>query len=162
MGLDRVEARLPFRINTFGKAEPSGSPPMFYVSLVNHTKTIPLFIHSVSIRYGNRFYNHGFVLMPWKTIEIAPKSKFDFFLSHRISECKIERAELTKKPSQFDTRIYPSFDSPNDLYRAIINGKKRDSWIEIDFNEFIGRRFRRGRMKREFSALAIAWPKKVL
>jgi hypothetical protein len=161
LGLDILEARLPFRIHTFSKSEPSGSPPIFYVSLTNHTKDTPLFVHAVSIRYGNKFYNHGFILMPWKTVEILPKAKFDFFLSHNITECKIERTELTKTPGQFGHPATPSFNDPNNLYRAIINGEKRDSWIEIDFNEFKGRRFRRGRIKREFSAMVAAWPRKV-
>jgi hypothetical protein len=45
---------------------------------------------------------------------------------------------------------FPSFDSPADLFRAIANGPRKHSWIEIDFNEFRQRRFRRGRMKRLF------------
>lgn len=158
LGLDVLEARIPFRINTytFTGAEPRNATPVFFVSLVNQTKDTPLFVHAVRIHYGNRFYNYCFVLLPWKTVEIAPKAKFDFFLSYANAETKIQRNELQKTPPKFIENNYPSFGSGADLFKAIANGDKRDSWMEIDFNEFKDRRFRRGRIKREFSAIITA------
>ena len=50
---------------------------------------------------------------------------------------------------------FPSFESPADLFKAIAHGRKRDSWIEIDFNEFRKKRFRLGQVQRLFvTALA--------
>jgi hypothetical protein len=155
LGLDVLEARIPFRINifTFTNAKPSNATPVFFVSLINQTKDTPLFVHSVRIHYGSKFYNYSFTLLPWKTVEITPKSKFDFFLSYANAETKIQRNELQKTPPKFSDDDYPSFDSGADLFKAIANGNERDSWIEINFNEFKNRRFRRGRIKREFSAI---------
>ena len=158
LGLDVLEARIPFRINTFARAEPSGTTPVFFISLVNQTKDTPLFVHSVRIHYGNKFYNYSFVLLPRKTVEIAPKAKFDFYLSYANAETLIQRSELQKTPPEFIASDYPSFNSGADLFKAIANGEKQDSWIEIDFNEFKSRRFRRGRIKREFSAIMAARP----
>ena len=153
LGLDVLETRIPFCINTSARAEPSGTTPVFFISLVNQTKDTSLFVHSVRIHYGNKFYNYSFVLLPRKTIEIAPKSKSDFYLSYANAETMIQRSELQKTPPKFLASDYPSFSNGADLFKAIANGDKRDSWIEIDFNEFKCRRFRRGRMKSEFSAI---------
>jgi hypothetical protein len=155
LGLDILETRIPFRIHTFARSEPSDTTPVFFVSLINQTKDTPLFVHSVRAHYGNRYYSYAFVLMPWKTIEIPPKSKFDFFLSC-MTETKIQRSQFQKTPPNINKADNPSFNNSRDLFRAIANGNNRDSWIEIDFNEFKQRRFRRGRIKREFCAI-IEW-----
>ena len=152
LGLDVVEARLPFRIRTFARLAPNERTPTFFVELVNQTKDMPLFVHHVRIHYGNRFYSHFFVLVPKQTVEIAPKSKQEFFLSYS-NETEIGRTTLHKKIPQFRENDCPTFENGAGLFLAIANGEKCDSWIEIDFNEFIGRQFRRGRLKREFNAI---------
>jgi hypothetical protein len=153
LGLDVVEARLPFRIRTFARAGPNDRTPIFFVSLVNRTKDMPLFVHSVRIHYGNKFYSHFFVLLPKTMVEIAPKAKREFFLSYANAGTEIGRTTLHKEIPKFSENDCPTFDSGAALFKAIANGEKRDSWIEIDFNEFAGRRFRRGRLKREFNAI---------
>jgi hypothetical protein len=82
LGLDVVETRLPFRIRTFARTSPNERTPIFFVELVNQTKDMPLFVHGVRIHYGNKFYNHFFVLLPKQTVAITPKAKQEYFLSY--------------------------------------------------------------------------------
>ena len=60
---------------------------------------------------------------------------------------------LRKSEPQFRQTDFPVIDSGVRLFEAIVNGKDRDSWIEIDFNEFAERRFRRGLVKKEFARI---------
>ncbi len=145
--------------STSGVTDPSHRGHIFRVTLINQTKNLPLFVREVRIHYGCRFYSHAFVLLPWKTVEIAPKSPYDFFLSSANPETQIKRISLHKTPPKFDAGAYPTFASGADLFKAIANGDKRDSWIEVDFNEFVGRRFRRGHIKRLFAAIISQGPR---
>jgi hypothetical protein len=49
---------------------------------------------------------------------------------------------------------YPSFEQPLDLFRAIVNGKPKDSWIEIDYNEVGQYPLLKGRVKDVFAEAA--------
>jgi hypothetical protein len=154
-----VEQRFPFRIQTSGVTDPSHRGHIFRVTLINQTKDLPLSIREVRIHYGCKFYSHAFILLPWQTVPLSPKSPYDFFLSSANPETKIQRTTYHKTPPKFDAGAYPTFSSGADLFKAIANGNKWDSWIEVDFNEFVGRRFRRGRIKRLFAAVIVRGPR---
>ena len=152
-GLDVAEAGLPFRIQTGTKTGSDGRVPVFFVALSNHTKNKPLFVHRVRVHYGNQYCNHAFVLLPQTTVEIVPRAKREFCLSFRNAETEIPKILLRKSEPQFRQTDFPVIDSGVRLFEAIVNGKDRDSWIEIDFNEFAERRFRRGLVKKEFARI---------
>ena len=136
MGLDAIEARLPFRIATSIRDD----PPTIYVSVTGQTKDMPLFVHAVRIHFGRPDYTYSFLLAPIGKQKIEPRDTKDFFIP--FGNTTVQHRQYVKKPpADFDA--YPSFDSPADLFRAIANGHRKSSWIEIDFNEFKERKFRR-------------------
>ena len=155
LSLDVAEARLPFRISTTVNEGTDEGAPVFFVTLVNRTKAKALFVHRVRIHYGNRFSGRAFVLMPRSTVEIHPRSEHDFHLSFPNANTEIQRALLQKSLPNFRRNDCPSVSSGADLFKAIAYGRENDSWIEIDFNEFVGRQFRRGLVKREFAEIGI-------
>ena len=139
MGLDAIEARLPFRITISIRDD----PPTIYVSVTGHTKDMPLFVQAVRIHFGRPDYTYSFLLAPLGEQKIEPRATKDFFIP--FTATTIQHRQYVKKPPR-DFDAYPSFDSPADLFRAIANGDPKSSWIEIDFNEFKERRFRRGKI----------------
>jgi hypothetical protein len=140
--LDLVEARVPFRIET----SVGGCPAAPIITLTNQTKDMPLHVHKVRIHFGMRNYSWAFVLPPHGSHYIAPRNKLNYAISYEASQTCIQRRYLTPKTLRQDDTSVPEF-GPADLFKAIANGKPRDSWLEIDFNEFADRRYRRGRVK---------------
>ena len=157
--LPLVEQRFPFRVQASGVTDPSHRGHIFRVRLINQTKDMPLSIREVRIHYGCPFYTYAFVLLPWEPVRIPPKEHHDFFLSSANPETQIKRTTYHKVPPKFDAGAYPTFSSGADLFKAIANGKPRESWIEVDFNEFSGRRFQRGHVKRLFAAIIAQGPR---
>jgi hypothetical protein len=144
MGLDAIEARLPFRIATSIRDD----PPTIYVSITNRTKDTPLIVKAVRTHFGRHDYTYSFLLAPVGTHKVEPGDTKDFFIPFTATTVQ-HRQYVKKPPADFDA--YPSFDGPADLFRAIANGRPKSSWIEIDFNEFEERRFRRGRIASLFA-----------
>ena len=135
-----VSERMPFRATM----QVEGVPHRIIVSLINHTKDTPLFVHAVRIHFGTRFYNHFFHLSPCETVEIVSRAKHTFTLD---SNPIVGRFSEQKTQPDFTENAEPSFDSPRDLFRAIAHGKPRDSWLEVDFNEFEKRVFLRHKLQ---------------
>jgi hypothetical protein len=154
-----IEQRFPFRIQTSGVTDPNHRGHIFCITLINQTKDFPLWIREVRIHYGCKSYNHAFILLPWNPVQIAPKSHYPFFLSSAHQETKIAQKFLSKTLPRFNPDAYPTFSSGADLFKAIANGKKHDSWIEVDFNEFAGRQFQRGNIKSWFAAIISQGPR---
>ncbi len=151
LGLDVVEARLPFRIVT----GVTGIQSTVFVTIINHTKNMPLHVHSVRIHHGLSTFNYSFVLAPTESVEISPRNRKEFsipFVGTTVQRFRASKVPPTNKDPG------PSFDSPADLFKAIAHGRARDSWIEIDFNEFHKRKFRRGKLKDLFLSIIKAGP----
>jgi hypothetical protein len=147
VGLDAVEARMPFKISIGIR----GEPPSPCVSITNRTRKSALFIQAVRIHHGQKDYSYSFSLEPFEKQQIEAKDTKDFSLSPLIPIC-ISHHQMVKKLPAPDSAA-PSFDSPVDLFRAIANGNARDSWIEVDFNEFQGKIFKRGAVKVVFAEI---------
>jgi hypothetical protein len=154
-----VEQRFPFRIQTAGVTDPNHRGRIFRVTLINQTKDLPLSIRQVRIHYGSPFYSHAFVLLPWQTVNITPKAHYDFFLSSANPETQISQRFFRKTPPKHNPKAQPTFSSGADLFKAIANGNRRDSWIEVDFNEFVERRYFRGHIKVLFAAIIAIGPR---
>ena len=151
--LDILKVRTPFGMRLTILAKGEQVTPQFNVSLVNRTKDLPLFVHSLRVHYGNKFYNHAFVLHPSSTVTIAPKDSKTFELLYANKQSEIRRTTLHKSQPNMLSGEFPTFSSPADLFKAIANDDKNHSWIEIDFNEFKCRRFGRGKIKKHFSQI---------
>ena len=156
VGLDVVETRLPFKIAT----GVSDMPRSITVSLINTTKDMPLYVHRVAFCYGSPSYNNGFILEPKETVSIAPKSRHIFSLV-LPAKPTIYRHTESKDFPLLNPNSIPTFEKPSDLFKAFANGSRRDSWIEIDFNEFRRRRFRKGKVKPLFVGIIKMGPPKV-
>lgn len=64
----------------------------------------------------------------------------------------IQHTLLSKKPN-----IEPTYQpAPAKLFQAIMNGEPAHSWLEIDFNEFNDRKFKKGEIQRIFKSLLAA------
>ncbi len=132
LGLDLVEARIPFRLET----GVNGDPATVYVAVTNHTKDMPLFIRQVRIHFGHPDVTYSFILAPSETQQIKPRDRAEFVISYAAGN-RISR-RLIVDQSKYHPGLgdgFPSFDHPAQLFHAIANGPKRGSWIEIDFNE---------------------------
>jgi hypothetical protein len=147
VGLDAIETRMPFNIGIGIREE----PPMPCVSITNRTRKSPLFIHAVRIHHGQADYSYSFSLEPFGKQQIEAKDTKDFYLSPVIP-IRIARHQIVKSLPAPDTAA-PPFDSPADLFRAIAHGNAKDSWIEIDFNEFKEKQFKRGEIKVLFAGV---------
>lgn len=154
LGLDVIEARIPFRLET----GINGDPATVYVFVTNHTKDMPLFIRQVRIHFGHPHFTHSFILEPTEAQQISPKDSREFVVAFGPGN-RIGR-RISVKKSEYHPGLgdaFPSFEHPVQLFHAIANGTKRSSWIEIDFNEFQKRRFRRGKMKPLFQRSVQKW-----
>lgn len=121
----------------------------FYVEVCNQTKDVPLIVHDVRVHYGSANYSHFFRLLPVESVTIPPKERFRFVLGYQLSEIIVGKRYLTKEPAIISSadRSGPSFDSPAGLFNAIGMGKASDSWIEINFNQYKQRRYKKGKIK---------------
>src|ERR1035441_1224560 len=154
LGLDVVGARFPFRLET----GVNGDPATIYVFVTNHTKDMPLFIRQIRIHFGHPDFTHSFILSPSDTQEIALRASREFIVSYAAGN-RIGRRVIVEQ-SKYHPGLgdaFPSFEHPVQLFHAIANGPKNSSWIEIDFNEFRKREFRRGKMKPLFQRAVQKW-----
>lgn len=151
---DTWQGRNPIRVHLFIRKTSADRSHVFHVEIINHTKDRPVYVHAVRVHYGDWFYKHGFILLPKNTVEIKPAAKSNFFISYNNAETEIQKVILTKDPKIANAVTKrPTFESGASLFLAIANGNKKDSWIEIDFNEFKGRKFCRGQIKRMFMSI---------
>lgn len=139
-----VEGRRPLYLKTIIYGD---SPPVFVLRITNTTKDMPVYIHCVRIHYGHKDYNHSFLLSPNEKAEIIPKDTKEYQLGY--GDCRIQR----HSNSINDDNIPLSFSNPGDLFRAIANGRKEDSWAEIDFNEYRYKKYLRGKIKSVFHSI---------
>lgn len=88
-------------------------------------------------------YSYFFRLAPYETITISPRAKQEYLLpfEHTIVG---RRYESKQRPNLNEEGASPTFDSPADLFKAIARSKPKDTWLEIDFNEFTRRVFLKG------------------
>ncbi len=154
MGLDALSARFTFRLDI----GVSGDPATIFVGVTNRTKDTPLVIREARIHFGHPHLTNAFVLKPYEAQQIKPGERREFVIpfSGGCRFIKNVNVALDKyHPSLGDAP--PSWENPAQLFHAIANGDKRASWIEIDFNEFQKRRFRRGKLKPEFQRAIKKW-----
>lgn len=130
----------------------SGIPPLACVTVVNRSRTTPAIIHAVRIHHGSFDYTYSFQLPPFESITISPKDRKEFILPNNANAIKINHHLRTRTRPELDMSSQPSFDHPRDLFRAIKNGGEKDSWVEIDFNEFERRIFCKGKVKELFQS----------
>jgi hypothetical protein len=152
--LDFMEVWIPFRL----EIGVSGDPATVYVFVTNYTKDRPLFIRQVRIHFGQPHFTHSLILEPRDTQQIAPRASREFIVSCAVGS-RVGRRVIVHQ-SKYHPGLgdaFPSFEHPVQLFHAIANGPKNSSWIEIDFNEFRKRRFRRGKMKPLFQRAVEKW-----
>jgi len=153
MGLDALEARFTFRLN-IGVC---GDPATIFVDVTNRTKDTPLCIHQVRIHFGQPDYTYGFVLEPAAEQQIEPGTHKEFTISFALGSRISRRLIVDQSQMHPALENMPSFQHPAQLFHAVANGPKKGSWIEIDFNEFKKRKFRRGEMKPLFERAIQKW-----
>ena len=126
--------------------------PKLFVEIFNQTKDVPLVVRQVRVHYGNNHYSHYFRLIPHEGITIPPKHNGRFVLSYEPLQTVVGRRHLSKTlPIEDVEQSGPSFDSPANLFNAIGMGKTADSWIEVDFNQYAERRYKKGKIKSLFN-----------
>jgi hypothetical protein len=144
VGMDAVEARMPLKVEQGIK----GQPTCIIVTATNKTRKSAVYVNEVRIHYGQIDYSYCFRLRPYEQQIIQPKETKEFYLSWVLPArvCLMQKVKQLPAPNI----TLPSFDSPADLFGAIMNGNKNDSWIEIGFNEFRAKYFKKGRIKELF------------
>jgi hypothetical protein len=154
MGLDALSARFTFRLDI----GVSGDPATIFVGATNRTKDTPLVIREVRIHFGHPDLTNAFILKPYEAQQIKPGERREFSIPFSDGCRLTKRVNVARDkyhPSLGDAP--PSWEHPAQLFHAITNGDKCASWIEIDFNEFQKRRFRRGKLKPEFQRAVAKW-----
>jgi uncharacterized protein with HEPN domain len=104
------------------------------------------------VSHGYDAIDYSFTLEPYGKHQIEPKDTKDFLLSPARPSHISHHQCVKKLPAPADLAA-PPFDSPADLFRAIANGNAKHSWVEVDFNEFKERKFKRGEVKGLFSGV---------
>ena len=150
LGLGISEAGLPFRIETGIRPGAGDRAPAFFITIFNHSKDLPLLVRGVRVHFGNQHCDHAFALLSQKTVELLPRTSREFHLLFWNAGTEIQRTLLRKNDPLYRGSDVPLVDSGVSLFKAIAYGKAADSWIEIDYNECHGSRFRRGLLKRNF------------
>lgn len=131
--------------------------PHVRVSIQNQTPGYDVHIHEVRIHHGMRERSLSFVLWPSDKVTIAPKDKAEWALDYEPARTIVKRLTETKQPPPYlDPDEGPGIDSPADLFNAIGMGRVEDSWIELDFNEYERREFKKGKVKEIFDSVGRA------
>ena len=119
--------------------------PAVSVSIVNKTPTLAVHVHAVRIHYGTK-------VLPAEKVTLPPKEKGDWILSFDTA-ILTERRIRKEAPRAINPNSQPGIESPAKLFNAIGMGKKKDSWVEIDFNEYSNWKFLKSRVKGIFDAV---------
>ena len=131
--------------------------PHVSVEIKNQTPAFTAHVHSVRVHYGMKERNLSFVLFPFSKVSLAPKDRAIWKLEYEPAKSKIQKfTEMDRPPPYPPDNDGPGIDSPASLFNAIGMGKKEDSWIEVDFNEYDKRIFKRGDVKEIFDAVGKA------
>lgn len=131
--------------------------PHVRVEIKNQTPQYMVHIHSVRVHHGTRKENMALVLFPFDKVSIPPKDKREWSLEYEPSKTKVRRNSVMDAfPPYFASDHGPDIDSPASLFDAIGRGDPKDSWIEIDFNEYDNRVFAKGRVSEIFDAVGKA------
>ncbi len=118
----------------------------FYADITNRTSNIPVCIRKVRIHFGNKHSSSALHLEPYEEVRLAPKETKQFLLKYNDNVVSRHYLSLSPPDPREDTSG-PGFDSPANLFNAIGRGKPKDSWLEIDFNEFNGKIFLKGKIQ---------------
>lgn len=155
MPIDKLIAPLKeFAINRYPLKLVIGSTgcerPMVSLTVWNQTATLAVFVHAIRVHYGNKWFSRALTLTPFTTVSLAPKAKAEWVLSY--DDTILTERTIQKEPptAQAPDKQQPGIESPAQLFNAIGMGDKKDSWIEIDFNEYEQREFLRGKVKGAF------------
>jgi hypothetical protein len=125
--------------------------PTVVVQITNRTPSLTVVIHHVRVHYGNFDFSRYFELHPLCKTPLPPKDKLEWRLSFKPFEWALgERTRQKTPPISKDPKSPPGIESPAQLFNAIGMGNAKDSWIEIDFNEYEQRKFLKGKVKRVF------------
>src|SRR5258708_195599 len=127
----------PFVLRLFSRKHPEFPTRVFYVEVTNKTLNVPLMVKAIRVCYGDSTYKTSFILFPQGTIEIKPKASEEFNMPY--NKLAIQHTLLSKKPN-----VEPTYQpAPAKLFQAIMNGEPSHSWLEIDFNQYHDRKFKK-------------------
>jgi hypothetical protein len=128
-----------------------GRPPTASIRVTN-TQEKPVTIHAVRIHSGGKKFSYFFRLDPLGTHILPPFQVVDYCLA-------LEGTPIGRRQHHQEMPALPPNITDHDrrrgadIFSAIRNGRKKESWVEIDFNQFRKRRFIVGKTKELFTAL---------
>lgn len=142
-----LELFFPIKI----KISVSGRPPTIVVTVTNKSKEIPVHIHAVRLHVGVKNFTYYLTLEPTSSVTIPPKGRTVFHLPHNDNVAG--HRFLSKAIPIDDPTQPPPFEGVQGLLKMFVKASPKDSWIELDFNEFEERRFLVGRIRFIVNAL---------
>ena len=145
LGINRYPIKV--RISASGVDLPTVS-----VNIVNETPTLAVHIYAVRVHYGDKLFTRALTLLPAEKVTLQPKEKGDWILSYDTA-ILTERSISKEPPRASDPNSQPGIKSPAQLFNAIGMGNEKDSWIEVDFNEYSERKFLKSKVKGIFDAV---------
>ena len=129
-----------------------GIDPMYiHVDITNQTEEVSLFEKQVRFHYGSYAYSHCFALQPSGTDYIAPHKIRRFTLSY--DDMIVNKYTDSSMLPYSNAKDRVDFYSAGVLFHAIAAGSEEDSWVEIDFNDVLRRKFLKGKVKYFFEAV---------
>jgi len=141
---NRYPIRPSLHIDNLGK-------PTIAVLISNQTPSLSVIVRSVRIHYGNFYSTRALVLYPQSAVTLPPKEEAKWILSFEVSKIGIQERTHRKTPIlNPNQNAQPGIESPAQLFNAIGMGNAKDSWIEVDFNEYKQRCFLKGKVKKMF------------
>lgn len=126
--------------------------PTALVTIVNETPSLTVHIHAVRVHYGYKWFTRALTLLPAEKVTLQPKDKADWILSFDTA-ILTERRLQKEPPGAPDPSSQPGIESPAQLFNAIGMGDRKNSWIEVDFNEYSQREFLRKKVKEVFDRI---------
>ena len=140
--------RYPIRVDLAANDIPL---PHILIHITNRTSNMPVEIRAVRVHFGSDQFNRSLTLIPFGAVELAPKKKKTWRLSYEPDETLVSVNYITPKPPSGEKDPDgPGIDSPAQIFNAIGRGNPKDSWIELDFNEYEKRKFKKGKIKNMF------------
>jgi hypothetical protein len=121
--------------------------PEARITIINQTPEIDVQVHQVRMHFGHKTFNRAFILTPNQKVTVTKKDKAFWHLTYDANISIIERRIQKDPPSSISPDAQPGIQSPAQLFNAIGMGDPKASWIEVDFNEYEGREFLRGKVQ---------------